>query len=92
MRNIFRRLMQRFACSCKLRVPFPFPGPGDRGRELLRACGLNKARPIGSRLSQPAVIEETIESVGRPAGREQNRHRKFRSEQSSFLQRLSEGI
>jgi hypothetical protein len=89
--NIARRLTQRLACPGQLRVPFSLPGPWDRGSDVLKSRFLNKPRPVRSRLSQPAVVEETIEPLGRRTSGEQNRHRKLGSEQSSLFQGLSDG-
>ena len=92
MRNITWRLTQRFACSCKIGVPFAFSRPGDRDSDFLKACGFRKPRPVGPRLSQPAFVEQTIQSARRRAGEQQHRDRKFLSEQGSLFQRLPDRI
>ncbi|MGB7837571.1 MAG: hypothetical protein WBL40_05620 [Terrimicrobiaceae bacterium] len=84
IRDVAWRLTQRLACLCQLGVPFPFPGPGNRGRDPLKVRRLSEPRAIGSRFGQPAVVEKTIQSVGRCAGREQDRHRKLDSKQRSL--------
>ncbi len=91
-----RHFLQGAKARARLKISGPnverLPEETKRMPESALQAGLfGGPRAIGSRFGQPAVVEKTIQSVGRCAGREQDRHRKLDSKQSSLFQRLSDG-
>jgi hypothetical protein len=70
-------------------MPFPFSGP--ESRHDLEVARVEETAP-GYPTSASHPSSKTVESVRRRAGGEQNGHRKFRAEESSFFQGLSGGI